>query len=92
MAQPSRLEQGRRRLRTTRRVIGAGSVVAFAAFALVARAAHPGSTGAATQTAPATAVRSDDDDDQSGFFFGDPSISSNSSDQNAVPQTQSSGS
>ena len=90
MKSPSRLEQGRRRLRTTRRVIGTGSVIAFAAFALVARAVHPGRAGAAASTtASATTVQADDD--QSGFFFGDPSISS-SSDQGAAPQTQSSGS
>jgi len=91
MNQPSRLEQGRRRLRTTRRVIGTGSVVAFAAFALVARAAHPGRAGAATSTAPAPTARADDGD-QSGFFFGDPSISSSAPDRNGGQQTQSRGS
>jgi hypothetical protein len=90
MAQPSRLEQGRRRLRTTRRVIGTGSVIAFAVFALVARAAHPGRAGAATSTAPATTAPADDS--QSGFFFGDPSISSSAPDQGTVPQTQTRGS
>jgi hypothetical protein len=90
MNQPSRLEQGRRRLRTTRRVIGTGSVIAFAAFALVARAVHPGRAGATTSTAPATTAPADDS--QSGFFFGDPAISSSDSDQSAAPQTQSRGS
>jgi hypothetical protein len=90
MSQPSRLELGRRRLRTTRRVVGTGSVIAFAAFALVARAAHPGRAGAATSTAPATTARADDD--QSGFFFGDPSISSSAPGRGGGPQTQSRGS
>ena len=89
MTQPSRLELGRRRLRTTRRVIGTGSVIAFAAFALLARAAHPGRAGAATSTAPATTAPGDA---QSGFFFGDPGISSSDPNQNAGPQTQSRGS
>ncbi len=89
MTQPSRLELGRRRLRTTRRVIGTGSVIAFAAFALLARAAHPGRAGAATSTAPATTAP---DDSQSGFFFGDPGISSSDPNQNSGPQTQSRGS
>ena len=62
MKSPSRLEQGRRRLRTTRRVIGTGSVIAFAAFALVARSVHPGRAGAAASTtASATTVQADDD-------------------------------
>jgi hypothetical protein len=66
-------------------------VIAFAAFALVARAAHPGRAGAATSTAPATNAR-DHDDDQSGFFFGDPSISSSAPGQSGGQQTQSRGS
>ena len=48
MKQPSRMEQARRRLQTTRLIVGLGSAVAFAALGVVARAAHPGGAHAAT--------------------------------------------
>jgi hypothetical protein len=90
MDQPSRVEQARRRLRTTRLVVGAGSAVAFAALAVVARAAHPGRAHTARSTGPATAAATDNA--QSGFFFGNGSIQSSRPDDGTTPQTQSRGS
>jgi hypothetical protein len=100
MQQPSRIEQARSRLATTRLIVGAGSVVAFAALALVARAAHPGTHKAAVTTAAATTGVTFDDSrhsrhsrrDQSDSFFGQGSISSSSSSSNTSPQATSSGS
>jgi hypothetical protein len=98
MQQPSRIEQARRRVATTRLIAGTGSVVAFAALALVARAAHPGTHKAAstkavsTRTASATASTSDDSQDQSDSFFGHGAISSSSSSGTSSAQATSSGS
>ena len=94
MQQPSRLEQARRRVATTRLIVGAGSVVAFAALALVARAAHPGTHKAAsTRAASATAATSDDSRrNQFDPFFGNGSIAGSSSTDDNTPQTQSGGS
>ena len=97
MQQPSRIEQARRRLHTTRVVVGAGSVVAFAAFALVARAAHPGTHKAVATTAAATTGAKSDDSRQSRRnhfdpFFGNGSISSSSSSGTSSAQATSSGS
>ena len=90
MQKPSRLEQSRRRVRLTRLAVGWGSAVAFAAFGLVARAAHPG--GAHAVTSPDAAVTSSaesssDESDDSTTFFGDGSIASSSSDSATSSQT-----
>ena len=95
MQQPSRIEQARRRLATARLVVGAGSVVAFAALALVARAAHPGTHNATATTAAASTTRVERDDsrrNQFDPFFGQGSISSSSSSDNSAPQASSGGS
>jgi hypothetical protein len=95
MQQPSRIELARRRLATARLVVGAGSVVAFAALALVARAAHPGAHKAAAATAATTATSSQDTQNQDGqddSFFGSPSIASSSPNDTGSAQTSSGGS
>jgi len=70
MAQPSRIEEARRRLRRARFGIGAGAAAGFALFVFAARAAHPG-TSAASQTTPVTQQQSFSiDDDQSGDSYG----------------------
>src|SRR4051812_48677308 len=101
MQKPSRLEQGRRRLRLARLAVGWGSAVAFAALGFVARAAHPGGAHAVTSanTAATTsfAESASDESDDSTTFFGDGSITSSSSGSGALaqapsPQTTSSGS
>jgi hypothetical protein len=100
MKQPSRIEQARRRLRTTRLYVGLGSAAAFAAFGVVARVAHPGGAHAATTAAgkatAAVASTSAGDSTQSTrstSFFGAGSVSSSSAgDSSASAQTTSSGS
>jgi hypothetical protein len=94
MRQPSRIEQARRRLATTRLVVGAGSVVAFAALALVARAAHPGTSKAAATSGAATRAARSDDGRRNQFdpFFGNGSISSSSPGDDGSSRTPSSGS
>jgi hypothetical protein len=95
MQQPSRIGQARRRLATTRLVVGAGSVVAFAVLALVARAAHPGAHKAIATSTAATATSSQDtqsQDSQDDSFFGNPSIASSSPSDNGSAQATSGGS
>jgi hypothetical protein len=91
------MEQARHRLATTRLIVGAGSVVAFAALALVARAAHPGTHTAGATTAAATTGATSDDSrhsrrDHFDPFFGNGSISSSSSSGTSSAQATSSGS
>jgi hypothetical protein len=94
MQQPSRIEQARRRLATTRLIVGAGSVVAFGALALVARATHPGTHKAAATSAAATTTTTSDDSRRNQFdpFFGNGSISSSSPSDDGSSRTASSGS
>ena len=64
----TRIEQARRRVTVTRYAIGIGSAVAFAAFAAVARASHPGTAQRVT-TARTTVTSTSSYDDST--FFGD---------------------
>ncbi len=77
MAQPSRIEEARRRLRTARFGIGAAAAAGFALFVFAARAAHPG-TSNATQVTPAVEQITGNNDDQTsddyGFDYGSGSI------------------
>jgi hypothetical protein len=82
------MQLARRRLKVARYSISAVALSAFAAFGLVARAAHP-----ATHTNATTAVASSSTsstDNSSTFFGGSASISP--APQTVAPQIQSSGS
>ena len=77
MAQPSRIEEARRRLRRTRFGVGAAAAAGFAVFAFAARAAHPGTSHAsqtATVTQQASSSYDDDATDSYGLDFGSGSI------------------
>jgi len=73
MAELSRLELARRNLRLVRILVGGGSVAAFAAFVVVARAAHPGTSHPASGS-PATAPATPDDRQPGGLDFGNGAI------------------
>src|SRR3954468_1621245 len=75
MAQPSRIEIARRRLKVVRYSVGVTAAAAFAVFAFAARAAHPGTSSGdvSTATDSSGAVTSSDDpygDVESGDSFG----------------------
>ena len=77
MAQPSRIEEARRRLQRTRLGVGAVAAAGFALFVFAARAAHPGTshasqTGAVTQQASSS--YSDDATTSDGLDLGSSSI------------------
>jgi hypothetical protein len=83
------MEHAKRRLRVARYAIGATAVGAFGAFAIAARASHPGTHHASTSSSTATA--SSDDSATSDDFFGaggSPSFDNSGS----TPQVQSGGS
>ena len=90
MAQPSRIEEARRRLRRARFGVGAVAAAGFAVFALAARAAHPGTAGASQSTSFAQQTSSSDDQraGDSGFDFGQGSIGPST----GAPSVQSGGS
>jgi hypothetical protein len=92
MEKGTRIEEARRRLRTTRRSIGVAAGIAFAGVALVARAAHPGTSQHAssnsTPSATSTASTSSSSDDT---FFDDGGATFSES-QSSTAQTQSGGS
>jgi hypothetical protein len=87
MAQTSRMQLARRRLRVARYSIGAAALTAFAAFGIAVRNAHPAThTGSAASSATATSTSSQ------SFDFGGGSSSISPSPQAVAPQVQSSGS
>jgi len=88
MEDGSRVRAARRRLRSVRYAIGIAAGIAFAGLALLARAAHPGSSHAssAQAAAPATAQQGD------GGFFAGGAGSSIAPAQSFVPQVRSGGS
>jgi len=86
MEAPTRIETARRQLRVARYSLGAAAVAGFAVFALVARAAHPGTS--TTTQAPSTATYEGDSQSAPTFDFGNGSIGPS----NSVPSVQSGGS
>lgn len=89
MENGSRVNEARRRLRTTRTSIGVAAGIAFAGLALMARAAHPG-TSKHTSTSSTTAQESNTSSTDDGFF--DDSGATFSQSQSSTPQVQSGGS
>jgi hypothetical protein len=72
MTQPSRIELARQRLKIARRAIGVTAVAGFVAFAVAARASHPGSHAASS---PSTSTSEDSSvTSSSTFVFGRASI------------------
>jgi hypothetical protein len=69
----SRIATARRQLRVARLSIGAVAAAGFALFVFAARAAHPGTSSAATSTQAASAA-SEDDSRTGTFDFGQASI------------------
>jgi len=71
MAQPSRIEEARLRLRHARLGIGAAAAAGFALFVFAARAAHPGTSTASNATAVTQQVSTSDDNATSNSFGSD---------------------
>jgi hypothetical protein len=96
MAQRSRIEIARRRLKVARYSVGVTAAAAFALFAFAARAAHPGtSSGSASTATNSAGVTSSDDpygDVESSDSFGGFGSSSVSPSYNSAPSVQSGGS
>jgi hypothetical protein len=92
MDKGSRINEARRRLRTTRRSVGAAAGIAFVGIALVARAAHPGTShhASTTNTSATTSATSSSSSSDDTFF--DDSSATFSQSQSSSPQVQSSGS
>jgi len=71
MAQPSRIEEARLRLRHARLGIGAAAAAGFALFVFAARAAHPGTSTASNATAVTQQASTSDDNATSNSFGSD---------------------
>jgi hypothetical protein len=75
MAELSRIQLARRRLRTARRASVAIAASAFVGFAVAARLSHPGTASASSSSHASTATPSSDEGSYgSGFGFGESSI------------------
>ena len=89
----SRVEEARRRVRTSRYVIGVAAAAAFAGLGLLVRAAHPGSSSGATRggtaAIPSSAFQNAQQSDNSFFGGGGGTIAPS---QSAGPTVQSGGS
>lgn len=95
MEPTSRLAATRRKLRLARYVVAAGSAAAFGAFALVARAGHPGKSISASST-PGSVSQSagsgngyGDDTQSQSFDYGSSSLAPTT---DSAPLVQSGGS
>ena len=86
----TRIEKARRRVTVARYAIGITAAVAFAGFAAVARATHPGTSQRVT-TARTSVTTTSGYDDSSSFFGQDDSgsYSSIGPSGSAQPQVQS---
>jgi hypothetical protein len=93
MSQSTRIELARRRVKIVRVSVGVAAAAGFAVFAFAARAAHPG-THTANTDSTARASSSDDayDDTESGSSFDGFGSSSVSPSYNSSPSVQSGGS
>jgi hypothetical protein len=91
MDEPSRIEQARARLQGARVATAGAALVAFAVFAMAARASHPASASGSSQASNGATTSSVTSDDQSysPFYFGSGSVGQSSG---SSPSIQSSAS
>jgi hypothetical protein len=89
MTTPSRLEATRRKLRLVRYGVVAASTAAFAGFALVARAGHPGTSTVSSPASQSSTSVYDESQSQEFDDFGPSSIGPSSG---STPAFQSGGS
>jgi hypothetical protein len=75
METPSRLDRARRKVRVARYSIAAVAVTGLGFFALVARAAHPGTSSNASSVSSSASTSTSDDQSAQSFDFGGGSIS-----------------
>jgi hypothetical protein len=85
----TRIEQARRRVTVARYAIGITAAVAFAGFAAVARATHPGTAQRVTTARTSVTSTSSYDDSNSYFYGGDDSSSNIGPSGSAEAQVQS---
>jgi hypothetical protein len=85
----TRIERARRRVTVSRYAIGITAAVAFAGFAAVARATHPGTAQRVTTARTSVTSTSSYDDSSSYFYGGDDSSSNIGPSGSAEPQVQS---
>jgi hypothetical protein len=89
----SRVEEARRRVRTSRYVIGVAAAAAFAGLGLLVRAAHPGASSGATAGTASIPPSAFQNAQQSGnSFFGGGGGGTIAPSQSAGPTVQSGGS
>jgi hypothetical protein len=82
----TRLAAARRRASLAKRVLAAGSAVAFAVAFLLARASHPGQTSSPSSagTDGSQVQESESESEDDGFTFGTPSVAPST----GTPQAQ----
>jgi hypothetical protein len=88
----SRVEEARRRVRTSRYVIGVAALAAFAGVGLLVRAAHPGSSSGATGGTASIPPSAFQNAQSGNSFFGGGGGGTIAPSQSAGPTVQSGGS